>query len=84
MKSERINISLPSELRQAAQQLADDRHYGTISRLMAQLIKREAERDAGRKRLETLLEDGRNTPIVEMEAGAFFDGLRARVKQPSN
>lgn len=81
MKSERINISLPAELRLAAQQLADEQHYGTVSRLIAQLIKREAERDAGRKRLETLLEQGENSPVVEYEASEFFGRLRDQARK---
>lgn len=83
MKSERINLSLPVEIREAAQRLADERHYGTVSRLVAELIKREAERDAGRKHLEALLEEGHNSPLIKMDADTFFDDLRERARQAS-
>ncbi len=83
MKSDRVNLSLPSNVKEKAQTLADRLHGGKISHMFSQFVSREFERIEARDRLAVLLEEGFNSPVIEMDPDEYFDKARARVQARS-
>ncbi len=78
-KTDRVNVSLSPEIREKAQRLAESIHGGNVSRLLSYLVDREDAKQQGRKRLEALLEEGHNSPIIEKDAKEYFDQARKRI-----
>ena len=79
-KTDRVNVSLSPEIREKAQRLAESMYGGNVSRLLSDLVDREDTKHQGRKRLEALLEEGHNSPIIKMDAKEYFDQARNRIK----
>ena len=75
-----LNISLPEELKKKATQLALEKNYGSVSRFIQHLLRRESEKEEERKKLEALLTQGRKSGISKTKSEAFFKTLRKQLK----
>jgi len=84
MALDRLSLSVERDIKKTAQNLADDRYDGNVSRLFSRLIKSESERKAEQLRLSEMLEEGYNSPVIEVEAREFFNSLRERANQNAN
>ena len=72
-----MNISLPASLKSFVDEQVRSRGYGTSSEYVRELIRKEHDRE----RLRALLVDGAASPPGPVADGAYFDGLRARVRR---
>lgn len=72
-----MNISLPDSLKSFVDELVAARGYGTSSEYIRGLIRKDQDRQHLRG---LLLEGAASAPAGEAEA-AYFDGLRARIRQ---
>lgn len=72
-----MNISLPESMKDFVDAQVVDRGFGTSSEYVRELIRREQERC----RLRDMLLDGANSGVGEPAAPAYFDALRARIRQ---
>lgn len=80
MVTKSLNISLPEELKDKATKLAIENNHGSIGRYIQHLLRQESEKYDERKRLETLLSEGRKSGISEIEPKAFFNDLRKKLR----
>jgi len=71
-----MNISLPETLKTFVDEQVASGGYGTSSEYMRALIRR----DQDRTHLRGLLLDGAASAPTAPADGAYFDGLRARVR----
>lgn len=72
-----MNISLPDSLKTFVDQQVDRRRYGTSSEYVRELIRKDQDRQQLR---DLLLAGASSAPSVVADT-AYFDGLRARVRQ---
>ena len=72
-----MNISLPASLKAFVDQQVQSRGYGTSSEYVRELIRKEHDRE----RLQALLVEGAASPPGPVADEAYFDGLRAPVRQ---
>ena len=75
-----MKVSLPDELRNAAQRLSKKQQYSTTSGFIQHLIRREDTIDRETERLRALIQEGIDSGISEIPADEFFAGLRKRVE----
>ena len=80
MKNTTMKVSLPDELRNAAQRLSKKQQYSTTSGFIQHLIRREDTIDRETERLRALIQEGIDSGISEIPADEFFAGLRKRVE----
>ena len=71
-----MNISLPDTLKSFVDEQVADRGYGTSSEYVRELIRK----DQDRQQLRQLLLEGASSPSTAPADGAYFDGLRERVR----
>ncbi len=71
-----MNISLPETLKTFVDEQVASGGYGTSSEYMRALIRRDQDRE----HLRGLLLDGAASAPTTAADGAYFDGLRARVR----
>ncbi len=72
-----MNISLPDSLKVFVEQQVAQRGYGTSSEYVRELIRRDQDRAI----LRSLILDGAASVPAEPATDAYFDGLRARIRQ---
>lgn len=72
-----MNISLPDALKSFVDEQVTSRGYGTSSEYVRELIRRDQER----MRLRGLLLEGAASAPTTPASGAYFDGLRDRVRR---
>jgi len=72
-----MNISLPDTLKSFIDEQVSQRGYGTSSEYVRELIRKDQERLQLRS---LLLAGAASRPTVSAD-GAYFDGLRNRVRQ---
>jgi len=72
-----MNISLPDSLKSFVDEQVSSRGYGTSSEYVRELIRRDQER----MRLRSLLLEGAASASTAPATGAYFDGLRDRVRR---
>jgi antitoxin ParD1/3/4 len=76
-----MNISLPEELKAFVDQQVGSRGYTSSSEYVRELIRREQDKE----RLRALLLEGLSSPLSGVVADkAYFDGLRARIREWSD
>lgn len=73
-----MNISLPDALKTFVDEQVSQRGYGTSSEYMRELIRK----DQDRLQLRGLLLAGAASAPTAPADGAYFDGLRDRVRKP--
>lgn len=71
-----MNISLPDSLKSFVDEQVSERGYGTSSEYVRELIRKDQERT----RLRGLLLEGARSQPVGSADGAYFDGLRKRIR----
>lgn len=72
-----MNISLPESLKSFVNEQVATRGYGTSSECVRELIRR----DHDRQRLRGLLLEGAHSSPAALVSGAYFEGLRKRVRR---
>ena len=72
-----MNISLPDSLKAFVEQQVAQRGYGTSSEYVRDLIRKDQDRAT----LRSLILEGGASASAEPADDAYFDGLRARVRQ---
>lgn len=72
-----MNISRPDALKSFVDEQVASRGYGTSSEYVCALIRKEQ----GRQRLRGLLLEGATSAPASPTDGAYFDGLRNRVRR---
>jgi antitoxin ParD1/3/4 len=72
-----MNISLPDLLKTYVDEQVEERGYGTSSEYVRALIRKDQERT----RLRAMLIEGATSPTAGPADGAYFDGLRKRVRR---
>jgi antitoxin ParD1/3/4 len=72
-----MNISLPDTLKSFIDEQVSQRGYGTSSEYVRELIRKDQER----LQLRSLLLAGAASRPTASADGAYFDGLRNRVRQ---
>lgn len=72
-----MNISLPDALKTFVDGQVAERGYGTSSEYVRELIRK----DQDRQHLRGLLMAGVSSQPTQVADGAYFDALRARVRQ---
>lgn len=72
-----MNISLPDSLKSFVDEQVDQRGYGTSSEYVRELIRK----DQDRLHLRNLLLAGAESTMAAPADAAYFDTLRARVRQ---
>lgn len=72
-----MNISLPDTLKSFVDEQVSQRGYGTSSEYVRELIRKDQER----LQLRSLLLAGAASSPTASADGAYFDGLRNRVRQ---
>lgn len=71
-----MNISLPDSLKSFVDEQVNERGYGTSSEYVRELIRK----DQDRQHLRSLLLAGAASEPGPVADGAYFDGLRDRVR----
>lgn len=71
-----MNISLPDSLKDFVDEQVDERGYGTSSEYIRELIRKEQDR----LQLRSLLLAGASSAPTKPVDGAYFDGLRGKVR----
>lgn len=74
-----MNISLPDQLKAFVDEQVSSRGYGTSSEYVRELIRKEQDR----QQLRDMLLAGAVSMAAEPASEAYFESLRARVRQPS-
>ena len=72
-----MNISLPDSLKNFVDEQVSERGYGTSSEYVRELIRKDQERT----RLRGLLLEGTASQPIGSADGAYFDGLRKRIRR---
>ncbi|AVR87030.1 putative ribbon-helix-helix repressor protein [Thauera aromatica K172] len=72
-----MNISLPDSLKSFVDEQVSERGYGTSSEYVRELIRK----DQDRQRLRGVLLVGAATAPASPADGAYFEGLRERVRR---
>jgi antitoxin ParD1/3/4 len=72
-----MNISLPNRLKSFVDEQVNSRGYGTSSEYVRELIRKDQERQY----LQCLLLEGAASAPTFPADGAYFDGLRTRVRR---
>lgn len=72
-----MNISLPDPLKAFVEQQVAQRGYGTSSEYVRELIRKDQDRAT----LRSLVLEGAASPPAELADDAYFDRLRAHVRQ---
>ena len=72
-----MNISLPDALKSFVDEQVSQRGYGTSSEYVRELIRK----DQDRQQLRSLLLAGAATTPAAPADGAYFEGLRERVRK---
>lgn len=72
-----MNISLPDTLKAFVEQQVAQRGYGTSSEYVRELIRKDRDRAT----LKSLVLEGAASEPAEPADEAYFDGLRARIRQ---
>lgn len=72
-----MNISLPDPLKAFVEQQVAQGGYGTSSEYIRELIRKDQDRAA----LRLLVLEGAASPPEGPADDAYFDGLRARIRQ---
>ncbi|OGA28205.1 MAG: addiction module antitoxin [Betaproteobacteria bacterium RIFCSPLOWO2_02_FULL_65_24] len=72
-----MNISLPDPLKSFVDEQVKQRGYGTSSEYVRELIRKDQERTHLRG---LLLEGAASSPLAAAD-GAYFDGLRNRIRR---
>jgi antitoxin ParD1/3/4 len=72
-----MNISLPDSLKAFVEQQVARGGYGTSSEYVRQLIRKDQDRAA----LRSLILEGAASAPAEPADDAYFNGLRARIRQ---
>jgi len=72
-----MNISLPDALKSFVDEQVSQRGYGTSSEYVRELIRK----DQDRQQLRSLLLAGAATTPAALADGAYFEGLRERVRK---
>jgi antitoxin ParD1/3/4 len=75
-----MNISLPDSLKAFVEQQIAQRGYGTSSEYVRELIRKDRDRAT----LRSLILDGAASAPAEPADDAYFDRLRARIRQQRN
>jgi antitoxin ParD1/3/4 len=73
-----MNISLPDSLKAFVEQQVAQRGYGTSSEYVRELIRKDQDRAI----LRSLILEGAASAPAEPADDAYFDRLRARIRQP--
>jgi antitoxin ParD1/3/4 len=71
-----MNISLPDSLKAFVDEQVTERHYGTSSEYIRELIRKDQER----LQLRELLLKGGASPQTGVADDAYFESLRTRVR----
>lgn len=71
-----MNISLPESLKDFVEERVAEGGYGTTSEYVRELIRH----DQDRRRLRNVLLEGAASPPTEPADAAYFEALRARVR----
>lgn len=71
-----MNISLPNSLKEFVDEQVNQRGYGTSSECVRELIRKEQDR----LQLRSLLLAGPASASTKPVDGAYFEGLRRRVR----
>lgn len=74
-----MNISLPDSLREYVESQVCGGGYSTASEYFRELV-REDQKRRSRERLEALLLEGLNSGKAEITSSAFWDEIRAEVR----
>ncbi len=74
-----MNISLPDSLKSFVDRQVAQRSYGSSSEYVRELIRKDRDRE----HLRRLLLDGAASAPAMPADGAYFDGLRERVRRPA-
>jgi len=72
-----MNISLPDSLKSFVDEQVSERGYGTSSEYVRELIRKDQQRT----RLRGLLLEGAASQPIGSADGAYFDGLRKRIRR---
>ena len=72
-----MNISLPDSLKSFVDEQVGERHYGTSSEYVRDLIRK----DQDRQQLRKLLVKGGESPQTGVADSDYFESLRARVQK---
>lgn len=80
MTNTTMKVSLPDELRDAAQRLSKKKQYSTTSGFIQHLIRREDALDRENERLRVLIQEGIDSGVSDIPADEFFAGLRKRIQ----
>ena len=75
-----MNVSLPDSLREFVESQVAERHYGTTSEYVRDLIRRDQDRVA----LRRMLLDGAQSEPAAAADTTWFDELRATAGRPSD
>lgn len=60
--------------------MAVEQNHGSVGRYIQYLLRREAEKDTERKKLEVLLQQGIDSGISDTEPKTYFNKLRSNLK----
>ena len=71
-----MNISLPDSLKDFVDEQVEERGYGTSSEYIRELIRKEQDR----LQLRSLLLAGASSAPTKPVDGAYFDGLRRKIR----
>lgn len=82
MTNTTMKISLPSELRQAAQRLSRKHKYSTVSGFVQHLIRREEALDRERAKLRKMIQEGLESGISPTPPEEFFAELENKIGAP--
>ena len=72
-----MNISLPESMKDFVDAQVAERGYGTSSEYIRDLIRREQDRE----KLRGLLLEGAASPVAGVADKAYFDALRAGIRE---
>ena len=75
-----MNVSLPDSLREFVDSQVAERHYGTTSEYVRDLIRRDQDRVALRR---LLLDGAQSEPVAPADA-TWFDELRTTAGRPTD
>jgi len=74
-----MNISLPDNLKAFIDQQVNTNDYGSSSEYIRELVRRERDLE----RFRQLIHDGMQSPLVGEADDAYFDAMRAKIRDRS-